>query len=67
MVSLIVKVWLWPGASTACDGDTEPNETACSVAIRHGTVPLVPPLAAVSPKMTPVHWPGVGSTTSTLP
>ena len=55
MVALTVKVWLWPGASTAVDGDTEPNDTTCSVATRHGTAPLVPPSEATSPKMTPVH------------
>ena len=67
VVALIVKVCLWPGASTASDGDTEPNPMVCSVATRQGTAPLVPPSAATSPKMTPVHRPGAGSTTSTLP
>src|SRR5579863_4605460 len=67
VVALTVKVLLWPGASSASDGETEPNGTACSVATRQGTVPLVPPSEATSPKMTPVHRPGTGSTTSTLP
>ena len=58
VVALTVTVRLWPGPSNTRLGDTEPNCTNCSVATRQGTVPFVPPSAATSPKITPVHVPG---------
>jgi hypothetical protein len=51
-VALRLTVRLWPGPSTSREGETEPNESNGSVATSHGTVPFVPPSAAVSPKMT---------------
>ena len=66
-VARTVTVRLWPGRSTTEADETEPNESNCSVATRHGTAPFVPSSAAVSPKMTPVQVPGVGYRTSTLP
>ena len=60
-------VRLWPGCSTRNEGDTEPNGANFWVETCHGTVPLVPPSDATSPKITPVQVPATGYRTSTLP
>ena len=49
-----------PASETTNEGETEANGTNCWVETCHGIVPLVPPSAATSPKMTPVQVPGDG-------
>ena len=58
---------LCPGCRVRVDGKTAPNGVNVCVDTCHGTAPLVPPSAAVSPKMTPVQVPAAGYLTSTLP
>jgi hypothetical protein len=66
-VAETLTVRLCPGASVTELGDTDPNGTCCWVDTSHGTTPLVPPADATLPKMTPVHVPAVGASTSVSP
>ena len=65
---MTVNVPVAPAARLSDAGDTLPNEAYCCVLASNGTLPAVPPSAPDSmPKITAVHRPATGLTTSTLP